>query len=98
MADERGAIAFEDIAQRLAELKAKRGYLLAHHGLLAVAAPRLLAAYDALYTELALEARDLRLRFPALASTCPRSSASAPTGPPWRPSWTGGAWPRGSSR
>lgn len=49
----------EDLAARLAGLKAKRGYLLPHHGLMAVTAPRLLAAYDAAYTALALEDRRL---------------------------------------
>ncbi len=49
----------EDLATRLAGLKAKRGYLLPHHGLMAVTAPKLLAAYDAAYTALALEDRIL---------------------------------------
>ena len=48
-----------DIAGRLEALRAKRGYLLPHHGLLALSAPRLLAAYDAAYTALALEDRVL---------------------------------------
>ncbi|WP_417718927.1 carboxymuconolactone decarboxylase family protein [Salipiger sp.] len=43
----------------LAALKAKRGYLLPHHGLLAMTAPNLLAGYDAAYTALALEDRVL---------------------------------------
>ncbi|WP_109467103.1 carboxymuconolactone decarboxylase family protein [Albibacillus kandeliae] len=43
----------------LAELKAKRGYILPHHGLLAITAPNLLAGYDAAYTALALEDRVL---------------------------------------
>ncbi|EPX85115.1 carboxymuconolactone decarboxylase family protein [Salipiger mucosus] len=43
----------------LADLKAKRGYLLPHHGLLAMTAPNLLAGYDAAYTALALEDRVL---------------------------------------
>lgn len=49
----------EDLATRLAGLKAKRGYLLPHHGLLAITAPDLLAAYDAAYTALALDDRVL---------------------------------------
>ncbi|WP_158971351.1 carboxymuconolactone decarboxylase family protein [Chachezhania sediminis] len=43
----------------LADLKAKRGYLLPHHGLLAMTAPNLLKGYDAAYTALALEDRVL---------------------------------------
>lgn len=43
----------------LAALKAKRGYLLPHHGLLAITAPNLLAGYDAAYTALALDDRVL---------------------------------------
>ena len=43
----------------LADLKAKRGYLLPHHGLLAITAPNLLAGSDAAYTALALEDRVL---------------------------------------
>lgn len=49
----------EEVRRRLAELRAKRGYLLPHHGLLAIAAPELLAAYDATYTALTLTPRRL---------------------------------------
>ena len=42
----------DDTRERLERARAKRGYLLPHHGLLAVAAPRLLEAYDAAYTAL----------------------------------------------
>jgi alkylhydroperoxidase/carboxymuconolactone decarboxylase family protein YurZ len=49
----------ENLAARLAGLRAKRGYLLPHHGLMAVTAPKLLAAYDAAYTALALDDRVL---------------------------------------
>lgn len=49
----------DDLTERLAGLRAKRGYLLPHHGLMAVTAPRLLTAYDAAYTALALEDRVL---------------------------------------
>lgn len=49
----------DDLKRRLAEAKAKRGYLLPHHGLLALASPDLLAAYDRAYTALALEPRVL---------------------------------------
>jgi alkylhydroperoxidase/carboxymuconolactone decarboxylase family protein YurZ len=49
----------DDLSERLAALRAKRGYLLPHHGLMAATAPNLLAAYDAAYTALALEDRVL---------------------------------------
>jgi alkylhydroperoxidase/carboxymuconolactone decarboxylase family protein YurZ len=49
----------DDLEARLAAVKAKRGYLLPHHGLLALAFPRLLDAYDHAYTALALEDRVL---------------------------------------
>ena len=44
---------------RLAAVKAKRGFLLPHHGLLALAFPDLLAGYDAAYTAMALTDRVL---------------------------------------
>lgn len=43
-----------EIEARLQAVIAKRGWLLPHHGLLAVALPDLLAGYDAAYTALAL--------------------------------------------
>ncbi len=43
----------------LAAVKAKRGYLLPHHGLLALTAPRLARAYDEAYTALTLDPRAL---------------------------------------
>ncbi|MDX2142892.1 MAG: hypothetical protein SFV19_06035 [Rhodospirillaceae bacterium] len=43
--------------KRLEAVKAKRGYLLPHHGLMALTAPELLAAYDATYTALTLVPR-----------------------------------------
>ena len=49
----------EAVLAELAALKEKRGYLLPHHGLLAVGEPRLLAAYDRLYTTLTLQQRSL---------------------------------------
>lgn len=49
----------DDLAARLSQLRAKRGYLLPHHGLMAISAPGLLAAYDATYSALALEPRVL---------------------------------------
>ena len=47
------------IKARLDAVKAKRGYLLPHHGLLSVAAPEVLAGYDATYTALTLSERRL---------------------------------------
>lgn len=47
------------LLQRLEAVRAKRGYLLPHHGLLALAFPGLLAGYDAAYTALALDDRIL---------------------------------------
>ena len=49
----------DDLAGRLAGVRAKRGYLLPHHGLLALAFPDLLAGYDAAYTAMALADRVL---------------------------------------
>lgn len=43
----------------LREVRDKRGYLLPHHGLMAISMPRVLEAYDALYTELTLTDRVL---------------------------------------
>ena len=48
-----------DIAAKLSALKEKRGYLLPHHGLMAITSDKLLAAYDAAYTALALDMRVL---------------------------------------
>jgi alkylhydroperoxidase/carboxymuconolactone decarboxylase family protein YurZ len=48
-----------EVDRRLAEVRAKRGYLLPHHGLLAIAAPELLAGYDAAYTALTLTPRSM---------------------------------------
>jgi alkylhydroperoxidase/carboxymuconolactone decarboxylase family protein YurZ len=53
------ALDVDAVAERLAAVKAKRGYLLPHHGLLAVADPAMLAAYDAAYTALTLTPRHL---------------------------------------
>ena len=44
---------------RLDGVRAKRGYLLPHHGLLALTSPELLAGYDAAYTAVALTDRVL---------------------------------------
>jgi hypothetical protein len=49
----------DDLARRLKQLRDKRGYLLPHHGLMAISAPGLLAAYDSTYSALALEPRVL---------------------------------------
>jgi alkylhydroperoxidase/carboxymuconolactone decarboxylase family protein YurZ len=48
-----------EVERRLSEVRAKRGYLLPHHGLLAIAAPALLAGYDAAYTALTLVPRSM---------------------------------------
>lgn len=48
-----------DALKRLDAVKAKRGYLLPHHGLLALTAPQLLEGYDACYTALTLTPRTL---------------------------------------
>lgn len=48
-----------DLAGFLRQVRDKRGYLLPHHGLMAVSMPRLLEAYDELYTTLALTERQL---------------------------------------
>lgn len=49
----------DDLSARLAAVREKRGYLLPHHGLMAVTAPDLLEAYDQAYTALALQDRVL---------------------------------------
>lgn len=49
----------QDLSERLRAIRAKRGYLLPHHGLMAVAAPDLLEAYDETYTALTLTERVL---------------------------------------
>lgn len=41
------------------KVKEKRGYLLPHHGLLAVASPALLEGYDAAYTAMTLQQRHM---------------------------------------
>ncbi len=48
-----------ELERRLRAVKAKRGYLLPHHGLMALTAPDLLAGYDAAYTQVALADRVL---------------------------------------
>lgn len=50
------------IAERLQAVKARRGYLLPHHGLLALLSEPLLEAYDAAYTRLALDPKVLGAR------------------------------------
>lgn len=52
----------QDALARLEAVKAKRGYLLPHHGLMAITAPELLAGYDACYTALTLVPRHLSPR------------------------------------
>ncbi len=46
----------------LEQMRAKRGYLLSYHKLLGASDPPLLAAYDALYTRLTLDARVLTMK------------------------------------
>lgn len=48
-----------DLMDLLSGIRAKRGYLLPHHGLMAITAPALLEAYDAAYTQMALADRVL---------------------------------------
>ncbi|WP_158639042.1 carboxymuconolactone decarboxylase family protein [Elioraea rosea] len=48
-----------EIEARLQAVRAKRGYLLPHHGLLAITSPAMLEAYDHAYTELAIAQRVL---------------------------------------
>ena len=52
----------EELTQRLSGVQAKRGYLLPHHGLLAITSPAMLQAYDQLYTALALDHKTLSVR------------------------------------
>lgn len=56
MAAENGV---DELVAKLAALKAERGYLLPHHGLLAAMAPDVLEAYGALYRALTLGKRHL---------------------------------------
>ncbi|MEO1226356.1 MAG: carboxymuconolactone decarboxylase family protein [Pseudomonadota bacterium] len=49
----------ETALARLDAIRAKRGYLLPHHGLMAISAPDMLTAYDAAYTALTLTPRRL---------------------------------------
>ncbi|MFT8244855.1 carboxymuconolactone decarboxylase family protein [Roseomonas sp. BN140053] len=48
-----------ELERRLEAVRAKRGYLLPHHGLMALSSPELLAGYDAAYTAMALRDRTL---------------------------------------
>jgi len=59
MASNDSEIPGETLSERLRAIRAKRGYLLPHHGLMAVAAPDLLEAYDETYTALTLTERVL---------------------------------------
>ena len=49
------------VEEALSELQEKRGYLLPHHGLLAISSPELLQAYDATYSALTLSERSMTL-------------------------------------
>lgn len=51
-----------ELADMLARIRDKRGYLLPHHGLMAVSSPGLLSDYDALYSAIALTERQLSRR------------------------------------
>ena len=48
-----------DLIKNLETIKAKRGYLLPHHGLLQISEPDLLSAYDTFYEVMTLRARNL---------------------------------------
>jgi hypothetical protein len=48
-----------DVRMRLAELRAARGFVLPHHGLMAAAMPALHATYEAMYRALTLDPRHL---------------------------------------
>jgi hypothetical protein len=50
-----------DVEKSLKKLHDKRGYLLPHHGLLAISNPNLLEAYDATYTHMTLTDKVLSL-------------------------------------
>jgi len=52
----------DNAMKRLQDVREKRGYLLPHHGLLALTAPELLEGYDACYTALTLTKRLLSER------------------------------------
>ena len=52
----------KDMAARLARIREKRGYLLPHHGLMAVSLPGMLDAYDELYSAIAFEPHTLSRR------------------------------------
>jgi alkylhydroperoxidase/carboxymuconolactone decarboxylase family protein YurZ len=49
----------DSLAKRLDRIRIKRGYLLPHHGLMAISEPALLDAYDKTYTALTLQERAL---------------------------------------
>ena len=52
-------LSFNKVKNNLKKLRKKRGYLLPHHGLLAISSPKLLEAYDSTYTALTLDQRVL---------------------------------------
>jgi alkylhydroperoxidase/carboxymuconolactone decarboxylase family protein YurZ len=52
----------QELERRLSAIRAKRGYLLPHHGLLAITSDHLLQAYDQAYTALALDMKTLSVR------------------------------------
>lgn len=52
-------VSTKSLIERLSAVRAKRGYLLPHHGLLAIADGDMLAAYDQLYSLIAYKQRAL---------------------------------------
>ena len=44
-----------EVVKKLSKLREKRGYLLPHHGLMAISSPELHEAYDSTYTNLTLK-------------------------------------------
>ncbi|MBT5241442.1 MAG: hypothetical protein HN793_12815 [Rhodospirillaceae bacterium] len=59
MATNKNVTSAAEFAEQLEAIKKKRGYLMPHHGLLALTAPELLAGYDACYSALTLKQRQL---------------------------------------
>ena len=62
MVKQSSSLDFEEVKTRLNAVRDKRGYLMSHHGLLALTAPDLLEGYDACYTALTLVKRHLSER------------------------------------
>ena len=62
MVKQSSSLDFEEVKTRLNAVRDKRGYLMSHHGLLALTAPDLLEGYDACYTALTFVKRHLSER------------------------------------